>query len=79
VVIHLGQILLSASSGLTRKKGGQPYIFPIWPCSRCGLPSQPVTRLLVSSYLTFSPLPGLNLEVLPWRYIFCGTSVKISL
>jgi len=42
----------------TRKKGGQPYIFPIRPCFGCGLPSQPVTRLLVSSYLAISPLPA---------------------
>ena len=28
-----------------------------WPCSRWGLPSQPVTRLLVRSYRTVSPLP----------------------
>src|SRR5439155_23566104 len=30
----------------------------IWPCSRWGLPSQPVTRLLVGSYPAISPLPG---------------------
>src|SRR5262249_6453343 len=29
----------------------------IWPCSRWGLPSQPVARLLVGSYPAFSPLP----------------------
>ena len=29
----------------------------IWSCFGWGLPSQPVTRLLVSSYLTVSPLP----------------------
>ncbi len=29
----------------------------IWSCSRWGLPSQPVTWPLVSSYLTISPLP----------------------
>jgi hypothetical protein len=28
-----------------------------WSCSEWGLPSQPVTWLLVSSYLTISPLP----------------------
>ncbi len=30
---------------------------PAWPCSGWGLPSRPVTRPLVSSYLTVSPLP----------------------
>src|SRR2546421_554896 len=30
---------------------------PIWPCSGRGLPSQTVTRLLVGSYPTVSPLP----------------------
>ena len=30
-----------------------------WSCSGWGLPSQPVTWLLVSSYLTISPLPDI--------------------
>lgn len=30
---------------------------PVWSCSGRGLPSQPVTRLLVGSYPTFAPLP----------------------
>ena len=34
---------------------GRPL--PAWPCSGWGLPSRPVTRPLVSSYLTVSPLP----------------------
>ena len=29
----------------------------MWSCSGWGLPSQPVTRLLVRSYRTFSTLP----------------------
>ena len=33
-------------------------ILSAWSCSEWGLPSQPVTRLLVSSYLTISPLPA---------------------
>src|SRR3990172_2750335 len=32
---------------------------PIWPCSGWGLPSRPVTRPLVRSYRTVSPLPAL--------------------
>src|SRR5207249_7126275 len=34
---------------------GRPV--PAWPCSGWGLPSRPVARPLVSSYLTVSPLP----------------------
>src|SRR5947207_11472816 len=34
---------------------GRPL--PAWPCSGWGLPSRPVTRPLVSSYLTVAPLP----------------------
>ena len=34
---------------------GRPL--PAWPCSGWGMPSRTVTRALVSSYLTFSPLP----------------------
>jgi len=60
VAIHLGQMLPFASSGLTRKKGGQPYSFPIWPCFRCGFPGQAVASLPVSPYLAISPLPGLK-------------------
>src|SRR6266498_4985210 len=33
---------------------------PAWPCSEWGLPSRPVTRPLVSSYLTVAPLPLLS-------------------
>lgn len=33
---------------------------PVWSCSGRGLPSQPVTRLLVGSYPTFAPLPDTN-------------------
>ena len=32
--------------------------FPIWSCTGRGLPSRPVTRPLVGSYPTFSPLPA---------------------
>src|SRR5438874_9652786 len=36
-------------------RAGHPL--PAWPCSGRGLPSRPVARPLVSSYLTVSPLP----------------------
>lgn len=44
-----------------------------WSCSRWGLPSQPVTRLLVSSYLTISPLPGTRVAR---RYVSAALSLK---
>lgn len=47
---------------------------PIWSCSEWGLPSQPITRLLVRSYRTVPSLPaeagGLH---------FCGTIPKVAL
>jgi hypothetical protein len=43
-----------------------------WSCSRWGLPSQPVARLLVSAYLTISPLPG----TLAWRYVSVALSLR---
>ncbi len=72
MVIHLGPALLWDSSGLPEGSeratllprfpaGNRP---PIWPCSGWGLPSQPVTGLLVRSYRTFSPLPGEQPECL---------------
>src|SRR5437899_7785179 len=36
-------------------RAGHPL--PAWPCSGWGLPSRPVARPLVSSYLTVAPLP----------------------
>ena len=57
VVIHLGGRLPSLSSDHTRGLGGQRHCPPIWSCSGWGLPGQPVTRLPVVSYTTFSPLP----------------------
>ena len=58
-VISLAGRLPGRSSGLPRSRHGpdQPCSL-IWPCSRWGLPSQPVARLLVGSYPAFSPLPS---------------------
>ena len=42
----------------TRKHRGPRHCFPIWPCSRWGLPCRPVARLAVRSYRTISPLPA---------------------
>lgn len=49
----------------------------IWSCSGWGLPSQTVSRLLVSSYLTISPLPGIAFSVC--RYSGRYVSVALSL
>ncbi len=57
MIICLVHRLLCVSSDLTRRFSEPPHLLPIWSCSGWGLPSQPVTRLLVSSYLTFAPLP----------------------
>jgi hypothetical protein len=50
--IYLACGLPSRSSSLPESHNGpdQPCSL-IWPCSRWGLPSQPVTRLLVGSYI----------------------------
>ena len=50
--ISLARRLLGGSSSLPESRNGpdQPCSL-IWPCSRWGLPSQPVTRLLVGSYI----------------------------
>jgi len=57
-VIYLGAVLPGRSSSLPGSHSGSDRsCFHIWPCSRWGLPSQPVTRLLVGSYPAISPLP----------------------
>ncbi len=54
--ISLGAALPRPSMQPTREhRTGSPL--PAWPCSGWGLPSRPVTRPLVSSYLTVAPLP----------------------
>ena len=42
----------------TRNQRGPRQWFPIWSCSRWGLPCRPVARLAVRSYRTISPLPA---------------------
>jgi len=41
---------------------------PAWPCSGWGLPSHWVTPMLVSSYLTFPPLPWRGRFPFLWHY-----------
>ena len=51
-VIYLAGRLLDRSSDLPEGHNGPDRSCPhIWSCSRWGLPSQPVTRLLVGSYI----------------------------
>src|SRR5438270_10528305 len=57
-VISLAGRLPVRSSSLPESRNGpdQPCSH-IWPCSRWGLPSQPVARLLVGSYIKELALP----------------------
>src|SRR5580692_10250122 len=59
-VIYLAGRLPGRSSDLPESHNGpdQPCSL-IWPCSRWGLPSQPVSRLLVGSYIKELALPHL--------------------
>ena len=66
MIICLVSRLLDCSSDATRKVSGQPQPFPIRSCFGWGLPSQPVSRLLVRSYRTFPPLPAM-----PAVYLCC--------
>ena len=59
-IISLAGRLPGRSSSLpeSRSGPGRPCSL-IWPCSRWGLPSQPVARLLVGSYIKEPKLPHL--------------------
>src|SRR5712691_420461 len=57
-------------------RAGHPL--PARPCSGWGLPSRPIARPLVSSYLTVSPLPlfetvGTEHGLERWAVCLCGT------
>ena len=56
VIIYLGLSLPIASSGTNQEPGLWPSSVPRLAPSR-GLPSQPLSMLLVRSYRTFAPLP----------------------
>jgi hypothetical protein len=68
--IHLGPALPPASCGPPGDSAGpasgprcRGRMSPIRPCSGWGLPSRPVTRPLVRSYRTVSPLPPCSRRV----------------
>jgi hypothetical protein len=75
-VIYLAVQLPAQSSSLPESRNGpdRPCSL-IWPCSRWGLPSQPVTRLLVGSYIKGLASPHLFTLTLDdrGRYAFCCT------
>ena len=56
-IIYLGALLPVCSSDLPERVTGSHVRAPIRSCSRWGLPSQPVSRLLVRSYRTVASLP----------------------
>ena len=57
-IIYLGPLLPMGSSDTPGGGTGSPISLPIRSCSRWGLHSHIVTYMLVSSYLTFPPLPS---------------------
>jgi hypothetical protein len=88
VAIFLGRRLPIASSDQPEDRPGT-YGPPIWSCSGWGLPSRPVTRPLVRSYRTISPLPGAARASRgcypseaqcrsPGRCGFCGTFRRVA-
>lgn len=56
MVIYLGRAFPPSSSGLPGFIG-RDHPNPAWPCSGWGLPSHRIAPMLVSSCLTFPPLP----------------------
>ena len=59
-VISLACRLPGRSSNLPEGRNGPEPVLPsVWSCSRWGLPSQPVARLLVGSYIKELALPHL--------------------
>lgn len=81
VIIYLGELLPIRSSDQPECATGRRICTPIRSCSRWGLPSQPVSRLLVRSYRTVASLP---VTVLPNATLsigglhFCGTIPRIT-
>jgi len=81
-IIYLGGLLPASSSDLPECVAGYHMCTPIRSCSRWGLPSQPVSRLLVRSYRTVASLPVHSLCRTQRFAIgglhFCGTIPRIA-
>jgi hypothetical protein len=59
-------------------RAGRPQTLPYLALLRVGFTKLPVSPpKLVSSYLAISPLP--QQKILLWRFIFCGTFLKVAL
>jgi hypothetical protein len=79
-VIYLAGRLPGRSSSLPGSHNGPDRsCSPIWPCSRWGLPSQPVTRLLVGSYPAISPLPDIPAVSFCCTFPILGPTLRTSL
>lgn len=86
---HLSRIIITDNLKLPtrvkmRKTPVPKYYHPSWYCSRWGLPMRNVAILIVSSYLTFSPLPTRDCKKTKFyfkfcqNFIFCGTHETLS-
>src|SRR5690242_8427516 len=82
-VIYLAGRLPGRSSDLPEGRNGPDQPCPlIWSCSRWGLPSQPVTRLLVGSYIKGPRSPHLftlTSARCPWSVVRCQTEATLLL
>ncbi len=76
-IIYLGRLLPAGSSDQPGRAAGHRICAPTWSCSGWGLPSQPVSGLLVRSYRTVAPLPVLERAI--GGLHFCGTFPEIAL
>jgi len=81
MIINLEQQLPVASSDTTRElRAGYSQTFSYLVLLQMGFTKLPRSPgKLVSSYLTFSPLPGvMDRASLTGRYIFCGTFLRVT-
>ena len=79
IAIYLGERLPERSSDLPEGQVDRNQSFPlIWPCSRWGLPSQPVARLLVGSYIKEFTFPRHFTLTLLGRYLSVALSLPFS-
>lgn len=78
IAIYLGERLPERSSDLPEGQTDRNQSFLlIWPCSRWGLPSQPVARLLVGSYIKEFAFPRHFTLTLLGRYLSVALSLPL--